>query len=235
MIKHITQIAVTTAICLVLMSCDSAYYVPDSPHVPLLSNKGEVQASFQVGTAGSEIKTTWAITEHSAVMLNGVYAKSFGGALQTRIFAEAGYGYFYPLSDWFRLEAFSGVGYGIVDFYPFHEHQNFYSDPWDPHYDIHQYRGFVQPAIGIVTPFIDNGLAARISVLDHHQPGLNVANLFVTPVLVSRKGYKWVRLSFKLGYSFKFGPLTDTRSIYARPWVFSYGIQVNLNRLYNEF
>jgi hypothetical protein len=190
MIKHITQIAVTTAICLVLMSCDSAYYVPDSPHVPLLSNKGEVQASFQVGTAGSEIKTTWAITEHSAVMLNGVYAKSFGGALQTRIFAEAGYGYFYPLSDWFRLEAFSGVGYGIVDFYPFQ---------------------------------------------DHHQPGLNVANLFVTPVLVSRKGYKWVRLSFKLGYSFKFGPLTDTRSIYARPWVFSYGIQVNLNRLYNEF
>ncbi len=220
---------------LLLAACEPAHYVPDTPNVPLLSNEGEIQTSLSTSHAGTQIKLAAAIDDHNAVMLNSNFATYMGYARQPHAFIEGAYGYYMPLSDIFRFETFGGLGYGMLDFYSFYEFESQYGGPyWDWRQTIQQFRLFGQTAIGFTTRFIDMGLATRVSILNFYQPDLNIASVFVTPVLICRQGYKWIKLSFELGSSQQLNTISGPRHIYDRSPAFSFGIYINLNHIFHS-
>jgi hypothetical protein len=91
-------------------------YVPNTRNVPILSKRGEVQGSGQIGVLGADFQLAGAVTNHIALMSN--YAcKDRGSALKFEYnFFEGGIGYFRTYEETkgsqYTTELFVGYGKG---------------------------------------------------------------------------------------------------------------------------
>lgn len=104
----------TRFLILIVYMCSActSIYLPTSRNTPLFSNQGEFQANASVGN-GFNVQTAYALTDHFALMVNGLYAnnKSLQGTGYRKHYAtEAGVGYF--LNGKYTFEVFGGYGVG---------------------------------------------------------------------------------------------------------------------------
>lgn len=206
-------IATTLAAC-------KTIYIPNAVNVPLLSRKNEVRAQVNA----NNLQGAYAVTDNVGVMVNGQYhssstdrkaqsAETGSGGL-----VEAGGGYFTALSPRVRAEVFGGAGYGQV------EHKNWNTVNGvrnDYRFEVHATKLFAQPSVGIVGDWFDAALSTRLVLLRAFNPkasanytesdlrsdGLYAIDSrlwsFVEPTLTIRGGYKWAKIFFQYGRSFK--------------------------------
>ncbi len=213
-------------IVLILSSC-SPLYVPNVANVPLLSNKGEFQASVYTGTAGFDPQLSYAITDNIGVMVNASFANRKSDSTSNfhkHNFFEGGLGYYKPFSEFGKFEVFGGFGYGKV--------QGSYISPlWQSSADISYSRFFIQPAFGISREYIDVSFASRIVFVNFNQVvSQNSYSIFMEPVITAKFGYKYVKAVFQFGVSY---PFNQSVSFDYDPIMMSIGIQANLGRIYD--
>jgi hypothetical protein len=195
-------------------------YVPNTVNVPLLLEKGELRATLNPNNA----QVAYAVTDGLGVMANGFHESSSGDQVAASgqdgrgYLLELGAGHYRPLGDGAVFEAYGGAGYGHV------RHDN-----WETNnagvrsnykFSTSAIKGFVQPSIGMTRTYFDVAIAARVvglrafavDTFNYADERLRTDNLlgidqrtwlFVEPAVTLRAGYKWVKLFFQYGYSFK--------------------------------
>jgi hypothetical protein len=195
---------------LLLSSCGSVYYAPNTQNVTLFQEKGDAKLSVGISTGEDvqkafELQSAYAITDHVGIMANFYRVKqdAGGGTL-----IELGGGYFQPLADKLVFETYGGISYAQV----FNNR-----DETTQLTDFTRY--FVQPAIGFTTNFFDVAFSTRFAVLNYHkvelqelpvtyQQGLpfvhlssNRVQFLFEPALTLRAGWKNVKVQGQVGLS----------------------------------
>jgi hypothetical protein len=226
--------AITTSLILaaisIFSSCKTAYY-PTTINSPMLSNKGEFQATGIIGTGNFELQTAYAVTDNIGIMLNGSYFSSqreltiedeIVEISEKHNLIEAGVGYVNHLGEMAKFEVFAGGGVGKVpaDF-------RGASYVYDGSQTAQMSKFFIQPSVGIGSSFVDFSGGVRIS-------GVSINNeflLFAEPGLSVKLGYKNVRFVASMGLSLPFVEMED------RTWdnnmvIVGLGMQLNLGREY---
>ncbi|MBA3971314.1 MAG: hypothetical protein H0X46_04100 [Bacteroidetes bacterium] len=207
----------TISLCtaaLLLTSCSTTLYVPNTVNVPLLKEKGEIKLNIDQ----NNLQAAVAVSEHVGVMVNGFYRDHIGsnsyqhkGAL-----GEIGVGYFKPLDDDpFVLEAFVGAGVGNVSKSEVLTNGN---ESRTATFDARATKVFIQPELGYTSRFFDLALSPRFSMIkfsdfnssnytegelanDYLDKGRLTSNpyLFAEPAVTMRIGYKWLKLQAQYG------------------------------------
>ncbi len=190
-------------------SCRTVYS-PNTVHNSLLQEKGE----FKGFIAPNNLQAAYAVTDHFGVMANGYYNsftsddKDFhnkGKAL------ELGVGYFNKMPNNIVYEVYGGAGRFNVRMDESAGAKNF---------DANATKLFIQPGIGWVNPYVEVGLAPRVSMISYNSPEIRgytaqeqssyyfetlatKPHLFLEPAVTVRGGYKWVKLQLQVGRAFK--------------------------------
>ncbi len=212
-------------------SCKVAYF-PTTHNSPMLSNKGEFQASGIIGAGNLELQTAYAVTDNIGVMLNGSYFSDkreisldediTKDITEQRTLIEAGAGYFTKIGGSVILEVYGGGGIGKV--------------PGDFRYVDYTYDGsqtasmskiFLQPAIGLGSDLADFSGVFRVSLITIN----NETRYFVEPGLLMKVGYKNVRFVGNLGFSASYYA-NKTFSWDHNPFIIGLGLQFNIGRKY---
>ncbi len=190
-------------------SCRTVYS-PNTVHNPLLQEKGEFKGSI----ASNNLQAAFAVTDHIGVMANGYYNsftsddKDFhnkGKAL------ELGVGYFNKMPGNIVYEVYGGAGRFNV---------RMDESAGTKKFDANATKLFIQPGIGWVNPYVEVGLAPRLSMISYDSPEISGyttqeqssyyfetlaarPHLFLEPAITVRGGYKWVKLQLQAGKAFK--------------------------------
>lgn len=227
-----------------LSSCYHVYYAPNTPNAPLLTQKGETRANaiftggFISRATGGELQVATALTNHTAVMVNG-YAAGHKEHVEEDFWSwgtvpnhaeeghgaylEAGAGYFNspdPRNGWIG-EVYGGYGVGTVtNDYGFADHSK-----------VNCSKLFLQPAIGFRAEYMEVALVPRISYVhwtikdssirnlnnaDHRKSLATIAAdpslMTFEPAFVIRAGWENVKAQMSLALSTNrrnAGPDTD--------------------------
>ncbi|MBN2272801.1 MAG: hypothetical protein JXK95_00590 [Bacteroidales bacterium] len=204
-------------------SCAPAY-VPNVINTPMLSNKGEFQATVNAGLAGFDPQLSYAITDHIGVMLNGSFANRTSDStddFHKHIFVEIGSGYYKKIGTSGRFEAYGGAGFGKLQA----EYEN---ELWMARSDVNSLRFFIQPAIGASTDIFDGSFAARFVVLNLKQESESNTGIFIEPALTAKVGYKYAKAVFQFGLALPLN--SNTIEFNYQPFLFSVGLQATLGR-----
>jgi hypothetical protein len=224
------QIYVLGIVSIYLSSCAPAY-VPNVINTPMLSNKGEFQASVHSGTSGVDPQFAYAVTDNIGIMLNGSFmnrvdtAEDYGD-FHKHQFYEVGIGYYKKIGQFGRFETFGGYGFGKIK-------TNFDSNLWEWSSDVRTNRYFIQPAIGFSNSFFDGSFASRIVVVDLKQDSYRNTAMFLEPVITAKLGYKYVKWMVQMGFSVPITPNGKINFEY-EPFIFSGGIQIDLGRKFDK-
>jgi hypothetical protein len=210
-------------VLLLLGSCSHKFYAPNTHAVPLFQQQGEARASGMVWTGhevnGVELQGAYALTDRVGMMVNVIAAKG-GEVGDTRsgngYLLEAGSGYFRPLGEYGVFEAYAGLGTGQA--------KNRYYDSQSATFTatstVGLLRVFVQPSIGITTPYLDGAFSTRVAWLSMRNPRetargqpsfsgdhewqfirLNPNTLLFEPAATLRAGWKYCKVQLQLGLS----------------------------------
>ena len=201
-------------------------YVPNVINAPLLSNKNELQASINTGTSGFDPQIAYAVTDNIGIMLNGSFKDSKSDSLEDyhkHQFGEIGIGYYKKLDENARFEVFTGFGYGKIKAYTEFAFLNDYVN-------LESYRFFIQPDIGITNKIIDASFSTRFIVFNTINNNINYNRMFLEPALTFRVGYKYIKFSVQVGYSFAL----SSSIINYEPFIFSIGLHAKLFRNYSN-
>jgi len=104
-------------LCLLLLlsSCSTALYSPNTKNAPLFREQGEAQISGYVGSAGIEAQGAYSISDHFALIGSYAYLSSKESVPITydrkNGYGEIGVGIF-DYTRAFRYEVFAGYGFG---------------------------------------------------------------------------------------------------------------------------
>ncbi len=199
-------------------SCAPAY-TPNMVNTPLLSSKGEFQATIGTGTSGIDPQFAYAITDHVGIMANASFAnRSDSSNFHKHSFAEVGGGYTLLLGDAGRFEVYGGAGMGNVD-------AMYNEDIFTGRSNAVFTRIFVQPSIGAVTSAFDGAFTPRLVFvnINHSNSTLNTNTFdpFFEPTLTTKFGWKYVKMIIQVGLSF---PLTEYKNYTNQPFMFSIGL-----------
>jgi hypothetical protein len=216
-------------IILISYSCSPAY-IPNMVNTPLLSNKGEFNASASVGTSNFDPQLSYGLSHHVGIMVNGSFANKAKDSVDNfhkHTIVELGAGYYTKLSKESRFEVYGGYGYGKVD-------GQFTFLGIKSINDARFNKIFVQPAIGATTIFFDGSLATRFSLInmnltDPDYIGKNKFSLFIEPTLTCKFGYKNVKLIWQFGISFSTKKEVELQYEY-QPILMSVGMQLNFGK-----
>ncbi|PLX11700.1 MAG: hypothetical protein C0597_14640 [Marinilabiliales bacterium] len=214
-----------------MTSC-SPEYVPNMVNSPMLSNRGEFQASIATGTSNFDAQTAFAITDNIGIMVNGSFGNETNDStddFHKHAFVEAGIGYFEKIGSKGRYEIYGGYGTGKVEGY--YETSLFDSQITEAKYN----RFFVQPGIGISTGIYDGSFSPRFAVVQMDPNGADFRtgkyNLFFEPVITSKVGFKYVKFIFQFGVSVPFGD--ENLNYDYQPFIMNIGLNLNLGRRYD--
>jgi hypothetical protein len=214
-----------TLIILIFNSC-APVYVPSVVNAPLLTNKGEVQASLHAGTSGIDPQFTYALSNHVGMMLNASAANNTSDSTDNfhkHQFVEFGSGYFTNLGTRMKFETFGGIGIGKLQA----EYDN---NLWISKSDVNFTRFFIQPTIGFTTKIFDAGISSRFVLINLHQESDSSTGYFVEPVLTGKLGYDHLKVIMQLGFSY---PLNSGQiSFNYQPLLISLGIQANFGKIF---
>lgn len=221
----VTVFSVFIVTLLILFSCAPAY-VPNVINAPMLTNKGEVQVSLHAGTSGYDPQFAWAITNHLGVMVNGSFMNSTSDSTNNyhkHSFGELGLGYFMPVGQRGKFEAFGGVGSGKI--------QALYENSlWTSRSNVVITRYFIQPTIGITSKLIDAGFSTRISIVNLHNEAASSTGIFAEPAITARLGWDYLKIVGQIGLSVPFD--SEKNEINYQPLLLSLGIQGNFGKVF---
>jgi hypothetical protein len=221
----VTALSVFTVTIFILDSCAPAY-VPNVINAPMLTNKREVQLALHAGTAGFDPQFAYAITNHLGVMLNGSFMNSTSDSTNNyhkHGFGELGLGYFMPIGQRGKFEAFGGVGSGKI--------QALYENSlWTSRSNVSITRYFIQPTIGITSKLIDAGFSTRISIVNLHNYAASSTGIFAEPAITAKLGWDHLKVVGQLGISVPFD--SENNQINYQPLLISLGIQGNFGKVF---
>lgn len=228
-IIRLSALVILIVIVLLNHSCSPAY-VPNMVNSPLLSNKGEFNASAAIGTSGIDPQFSYALSHHVGLMFNSSFANTDTGSegdYHKHSIIELGAGYYNTLSKSGRFEIYGGFGSGKVD--------GQFTFMGTKSINNAKYKKiFIQPAIGASTKIFDGSLATRFSFInmdlsDPLYTGKNKYSLFIEPVITCKFGYKHVKFVWQFGVSI--ATEKDIKRQYEyQPIMMSFGLQLNLGR-----
>jgi hypothetical protein len=195
-------------------------------NTPMLSNKGELQVSINSGISGFDPQISYAITDHIGVMLNGSFSDRTSDSTNDyhkHQFVEIGTGFYKKIGELGRFESYGGFGLGNTE-------GDYSSTLWSSHANAQFFRIFIQPSIGLATPYFDGGLATRFVVVSMTQDPNKSTGLFFEPVITLKLGYKYVKLVSQFGLSL---PATEEIAFNYQPFMFSVGLHAYLWRKFD--
>ena len=212
----------------VLSSCKTGY-IPNSVNTPMLSQKGEFQASALYSTSTLNLQTAYAVTDKIGLMINGNYHfrewrdefdPSFLDYYERSVFGEIGGGYTFARSDKFQFDLYGGIGGGRV--------QSIYPDDTEFSFDGYNIRGFVQPSFGLVNKIVEITFTPRFSYVQVHNTNIGLGgevyrDIFIEPHFVAKVGYKSVKFVTQVGIVLP--TLFPDASVGANPFNLGIGIQ----------
>jgi hypothetical protein len=215
-----------------VVSC-APLYVPNVVNSPMLSEKGEVNASIHAGTSGFDVQTAYAMTDHIGIMINGSFASKDSSTdtdYHEHKFGEFGCGYFTSIDNVFRFSTFAGLGMGKANASDTYE---FFGDHELTAWGYYN-RFFAQTSIGAATDFFDAGLCLRGSYVNFYrfeygslEHNKNKDNFFLEPVLFARVGWKMIKVQSQIGFSYS---VTKNWDLDYQPIIFSFGLCFRLNK-----
>jgi hypothetical protein len=231
------KVSMTISLALMgfLIGCAPAY-IPNVVNVPLLSEKGEFQGLFCMGTSGTDVQASYGMMDNIGILANYSY---YNGTLTSgndtvdntkRSIIEGGAGYYKVFKKNGRFEAYSGYGQGISTSNTFD-----LFGPQDLKATGHYRRFFFQPSIGTVSEIFDAALSLRTCyvnfyriqcgdlILDH-----NVDGVFVEPLLTARIGYRHVKFFIQTGCSLPLGRYDG--EMFVQPFLLNLGLSFNIGK-----
>ncbi len=215
---------ILAGVAILLDACAPAY-VPNVINTPLLSNKGELQASINGGISGFDPQISYALTDHIGLALNGSFANRTSDSTENyhkHNFVELGTGYYTKMGKVGRFETFGGVGFGNT-------RGGYSNDLWSAYTNANYTRLYLQPGIGIATAPFDGSLAARLAFVNLKQGSQRSTGVFLEPVITLKTGFKNVKLSVQIGLSFS---LNENIDFNYHPFIFSIGLHTHFFRNY---
>lgn len=238
-------------------SCRPPLYIPNTTNVPTLKEKGDIDASYTLGTNGHDLQGNYAITNNWGVMLNGSYGNSksdSSASFNRHEFIEIGGGYTINLNEdklnenKVLFSAFGGYGFGSSSgLYAYSIGNSMYSHQTNGTYT----RAFIQPSIGYSTNNVDIFFTLRSTYVNVNkikneleQSLLNDeylddfgnlvkrknSNIFYEPTLTIRAGGEQVKGFLQFGFSKGLTPNYQT-IFRQRPIIFIIGLHADLNVL----
>jgi hypothetical protein len=204
---------------LLLGSCSTTLYVPNTINAPLLKERGEVK----INVNSNELQADVAVTNHLALMANGYYKDYKNGNYEHKGgMGEAAIGFYKPmLEDPFILEVFAGAGLGNVSK---SEMLGSGAETRAASFEAHASRYFVQPEVGYAGKAFDIALTSRFTFLKYNDftsnnytteelatDFLNDGYLtkhmfaFTEPAVTVRLGWKWIKLQGQYGMAINVG------------------------------
>lgn len=205
-------------------NCSHYYYAPESPNVPLLSEKGDLHVDLKssfgaVGFDNVELQSAYALGNNIGIMGNtfrGSYVTSARSNVDSTIsyrnasgnihFANLGVGFFTPVGKNFIFETYLGYGIGMV--------KNSYDSAFVS--KLHYHKPFIQPSFGYKTKHFEVAISSRLSILDYNKivnsesaPSHYVENyienirnnrnaLLFEPAITIRGGWERVKLQLQM-------------------------------------
>src|ERR1043165_8168948 len=158
------RLILPAAAALLLSSCSTTLYVPNTVNAPLLKERGEVK----VNVNSNEIQAAVAVSNHIGVMANGYYKDYKNGDYQHKGgLGEAAIGWDKPMiEDPLVMEVFVGAGLGNVS-----KAQVFTtgSETRNASFDAKATRFFIQPEIGYAGKVFDVALTPRFTFLKYNE------------------------------------------------------------------
>jgi hypothetical protein len=200
-----------------IMQTGCVVYVPNVINTPLLSNKGDVQANLNFGESGFDPQLSAAVSDHVGIMLNGSFRLNADNSVYGEVhnFVEAGAGYYTQFENVGRFEVYGGAGFGNLK-------ATYTGDLFSqPNLDVHTFRLFLQPDVGVKTRYFDGSFASRLVWLNLDMGNETNTNFFIEPAITLKGGAKNVKAVLQFGYSIQ----TSYIDNFYDPVLFSIGIQ----------
>lgn len=229
--SRLTLLFITT----ITASC-AAVYVPNAVNVPLLGTTGDAHINAAAGMNGYDLQGACAVTDHIGVMLNTSFANRQSDSsddFHRHSFFEAGAGYYLPMGEIARFEAFGGAGWGTVA--GLSASNSLDTNNWFYYNDRVEgsfYRVFIQPSIGFTTDFFDMAVTTRTvyfnayELADDDSDWKTMSSFVFEPTLTMRAGYKHVMAHVQTGASI---PFAGDDYFKWRPLILNVGIAVRFN------
>jgi hypothetical protein len=194
-------------ISLLFSSC-ATLYLPNSANVPLHKEKDELQLHADVGMTGVNLQSSYSVTNHVMIALNGFLydSKERDNDFTKNRVIETAAGYFKTFDN--NILVFEGqVGYGIA----FAEDKESQSS-LPIHIKTNYQKLFLQPSIGVRTDYFDAAFTPRFSMLNYFNfrdiitasenrniyPGILP---YFEPIITVRGGYKFIKIQIQTGFS----------------------------------
>ena len=197
--KQFSLLLFTSAIFLI-NSCAPAY-VPNVVNAPMLTNKGEMQASVHFGASGFNPQFAYAITDHLGIMVNASFIDVTSDSTSTtksyhkHTFYEFGPGYYTNFGSRFKFGTYGGVGFGTINA----EYDN---DLWSSRTDVKCIRLFLQPTIGLTSKILDVGISTRFVVVTFNQDSNKDTGIMFEPALTAKLGWDHIKAVGQIGLSY---------------------------------
>jgi len=220
------------SLILICASSCSYIYIPNAPNVPLISTKGEVQASVLTGTSRLDLQSAYGLTDKIALMANGSFSNHIravdSSSIHKHNMGELACGYYTKVGRSGRLEVYGGFGYGETYNYDMGSYS--YYGNLDGKYG----KIFVQPNIGATSDIFDGAMSLRVCYVNYFDFNYFSSaykaqkSLFVEPVLTGKIGYKNVKLITQIGFSL---PVLQSDIVFFDPFILNIGINIKLNTI----
>ncbi|MGL4597715.1 MAG: hypothetical protein ACRCYO_09310 [Bacteroidia bacterium] len=193
-------------------------WVRTTQKVALFEHKNDFEISFNYSDAGVEGHTAYALTDHWALSVTGVYRGKFrvdttillssnglryqqvenGTSFRDLEFAG---GYSTVINDWFCFEVYGGIGFATqkniwnrVNYIRYTDYVKIVEARTSRVGISNRY--FIQPAIGRNSRYVDYGFAFRISMLDYKD---FTNDILCEPSCFIRAGYKNIKAMAQVG------------------------------------
>ncbi|MGE5357250.1 MAG: hypothetical protein ACM3PT_13545 [Deltaproteobacteria bacterium] len=207
-------------------SC-SSLYIPPAINTPLFSEKGEFQAGISVGQLySSDINLSYSFTNNLGVIMNANYCRYRSKLINDyyRFYAgDIGLGYYRKFNRNMVFEAFGGYGVGHIE----GKDLGFNDDIKSPTNKFYFY-----PTFGHYSDFFDSAFSLRFISFSYNYSDKYRNDFFVEPIVTTKLGYKNIKFTVQIGYSFL---MNNNPDLYYWPIITTVGGQINLsNKKYNE-
>jgi hypothetical protein len=196
-------VAAAAVLLLLIHSC-APIYRPNTTFSPMFDGQGQFRGAGSVGNNGFNVHAGYSITDNMAITGGVIYASEIGDPGET-FFAEAGAGWYFPLSI-FRVEVLSGIGFGTARATGTYE---FLTDRTIEARGVYG-RYYLQPSFGVSIGMVDLTLASRAAWLNFFRFGEttgngesvgNISALFMDPTVTLGIGPDNYKIFGQMGFS----------------------------------
>jgi hypothetical protein len=215
-----------------ITSCSIDYY-PSTINAPLLQEKHDFEANIMTGLGGNELQIAYSPVDNIGVFSTCSYSnrtsseESEANNYHKHFLLEGALGYYFNPTPRTVLSVYGGLGWGRT--------QGLYDQSYFYDYDnAHYYKFFLQPVFGFTGKYMELGISPRV-VAAHFiylKPTVTDTGIFVEPVFFTKFGMKSVKLITQFGLCFPMNQ--DQLELQHNPFIFSFGINVDLNLLNSD-